>query len=98
VTECPIERRHEPIRRAGGVLGDRQHEADLLWATAIQYAELGRRDEALAAGQAAIRSLREKGKPEADVLADYLHKFRLCFTHMKAKMPHEDCPLGKWPQ
>ncbi|MEE3219699.1 MAG: hypothetical protein VX257_05520 [Planctomycetota bacterium] len=20
-----------------------------------------------------------------------------CFTDLKAKMPHEDCPIGKWP-
>ena len=20
-----------------------------------------------------------------------------CFTHVKSKMMHEDCPIGKWP-
>jgi tetratricopeptide (TPR) repeat protein len=58
-------------------LGDRRQEADLLWYQAIQWAELGQRQEAVTRGQAAIDLLRKMNNPEATFLTDPLHKYRL---------------------
>jgi tetratricopeptide (TPR) repeat protein len=58
-------------------VGDRAQEADLLWYYGISEADLGRRDSALAWGQAAIDLLRKLGSPAAVALTDHLHKYRL---------------------
>jgi hypothetical protein len=166
-------------------IGDRQHEANLLWQQGIQYAELGQRDWAVAKAQEAIDLLQKMGKPQADLFANHLRSYRLseagepngaasggslatgvvwghpvagpnvgkqssspgllrmalsaaksmatflgaglktvpaetqrkrlqtcascehhtglrckvcgCFTNLKTRMPHEECPIGKWP-
>src|SRR5207245_915244 len=58
-------------------VGDQQQEGALLWHLAIQHAESGRRDQALALGQQAVDLLSRLKKPEADVFADHLQKYRL---------------------
>jgi tetratricopeptide (TPR) repeat protein len=57
-------------------LGDRQHEADLLWHLAILRAESGQPKQAIAQGQASIDLLRALDKPQADVYAEHLEKYR----------------------
>ena len=57
-------------------LGDRHHEADLLWYTSIQNAELGQHDHAIAGAESAIDLLGKMGSPQAEWLADYLEKYR----------------------
>jgi hypothetical protein len=57
-------------------LGDRQHQANLLWYAGIQNAELGRRDLALAQAQEAVDLLRSLGKPQADWYAHHLENYR----------------------
>jgi tetratricopeptide (TPR) repeat protein len=178
-----LEEAHGLARAAG----DRQHEAELLWLLAITCAEFGDRPQADAKAQAVIDLLNIMGKPQAQVLAEHLEKYRAgasgdalaagsaspanvfqseyvfagswsagagqprissswlrrgfssmkslawfvgsgmkraslevyrarrktcqdcehhtglrcklcgCFTSVKAWMPHEECPLGKWP-
>jgi tetratricopeptide (TPR) repeat protein len=44
-------------------VGDRQHEADMLWILAIQHAELGHPDQAVAKAQTAIWVYEELGAP-----------------------------------
>jgi tetratricopeptide (TPR) repeat protein len=56
-------------------LGDRAHEADLLWCSAIQHADLDDRQQTLAHGQAAIDICRDLGNPYADMLAEHLAKY-----------------------
>jgi tetratricopeptide (TPR) repeat protein len=58
-------------------VGDKVQEADLLWYQAIVEADLGRRDQAVVWGQAAIDLLRKLGSPSASALTDHLHKYRL---------------------
>jgi tetratricopeptide (TPR) repeat protein len=58
-------------------VGDAQHMANLLWQQAIQFAELGQRDQAIARGQATVDLLRHQGKPQADWFADHLRKFQM---------------------
>jgi tetratricopeptide (TPR) repeat protein len=57
-------------------LGDRRHEAEMLWQQAVQYADLGQRDEAVARGQAAVDLLGQMGHPHASWFADNLRKYR----------------------
>jgi hypothetical protein len=167
-------------------LGDRKHEADLLWKVGIQHAELGRRDRAIAAAEAAVDLMVTQRRPDALAYGEHLERYRAagleaggdvmlgmlggsfdasvstvhaganaapvgkgpgilqmavtaaksmakfakggfetvptevyrartkvcstcehhtglrcrvcgCFTGAKAHLPHEDCPLGKWP-
>jgi tetratricopeptide (TPR) repeat protein len=164
-------------------VGDRRHEAKLLWHLGIEYAELGQRDTAIDNAQAAVNLLGTMDQPEANWLAGLLEKYRAgdadawlgesnvaepiaspvqanaqslgthngrsasllrmaisaagsmakfvrsgmktapgevqqqrlqicagceqhtglrcracgCFTRAKALLPHENCPLGKWP-
>jgi tetratricopeptide (TPR) repeat protein len=57
-------------------VGDRQHEAELLWLLAIACAEVGDRPQADAKAQAVIDLLNTMGKPQARVLAEHLEKYR----------------------
>jgi tetratricopeptide (TPR) repeat protein len=57
-------------------LGDRRHEADLRWQLAVQYADLGRRDEAAAQAQAAVDVLAGMAHPHAAWFAENLHQYR----------------------
>ena len=57
-------------------LGDRSHEADLLWHMAVRYAESRRREEALVSGQAAVDLLERLGNPQAGVYREHLQRFR----------------------
>jgi len=57
-------------------LGDRRHEAELQWQLAVQYAELGRRDEAAEQGQAAVDVLEGMAHPHAAWFAENLHQYR----------------------
>jgi tetratricopeptide (TPR) repeat protein len=63
-----------PIARA---LGDRRHEAELIWQSAVQYAELGRRDEAAARAKAAIEVWQSVGHTHAGWFATHLHQYLL---------------------
>src|SRR5580704_16919675 len=68
-------------------LGDRQHEADLLWNSAIVYAESGEQDRAVESGQSAIALLESLGKPKARVYAEHLEKLskRVARNELQAK-------------
>ena len=57
-------------------LSDFEHEADLLWRAAIELAELGRRVDAAAAGQAAVDRMRQLRRPKVEWYADLLVHFR----------------------
>lgn len=154
-------------------LGDRPHEAEMLWCLAIQHAELGQRDYAMTRGQEAIQAFQQLRSPHVPMLTDNLQKYaagasealpasgaiggfnpasansgpgllrmafsalksmakfvgsgmktvppavreeRLqtcgacehhtgvrcklcgCFTAVKSWLPHEHCPIAKWPE
>ncbi len=66
----------EQARSIAAGLGDLRHEADLLWRAAVEHAELGRRDRALAAAAAAVDRLRGLGNPTADWYAHHLANYR----------------------
>jgi hypothetical protein len=72
---APIRRPFPPAAIAAN-LGDRPHEALLLWSSAIAHAELGLRDLALARAQAAVSLLRRLGNPKADWFAHHLDNYR----------------------
>lgn len=80
------------------ILGDRQHEADLLWHLAIRHAEGGQRDQTLAQAQAAVEVLERLGKPEARIYAEHLQKYRRGETGVlwlaPAEMPRPGRPAG----
>jgi tetratricopeptide (TPR) repeat protein len=57
-------------------LGDRKHEAEILWYLAIQLAELGQREQAIAQAQAAVDFLTATGKPQAAWFAHHLLQYR----------------------
>jgi len=61
-----------PIARA---LGDRRHEAELIWQSAVQYAELGRRDEAAVRARAALSVWQNIGHTHAGWFATHLHQY-----------------------
>jgi tetratricopeptide (TPR) repeat protein len=166
---------HTEALNLARALGDRQHEAKLLWYMAIQYADMGLRDQALASGRGCIETFAALNRPEAAWYEEHLRKYQAgepgaplgggsiitgslgapappatgpgllrmavaatkamakflasgmkavpaatyqqriqacaacehhtglrcrvcgCFTHAKARMTHENCPLGKWP-
>jgi tetratricopeptide (TPR) repeat protein len=154
-------------------LGDRPHEAEMLWCLAIQHAELGQRDYAMTRGQEAIDAFGQLRSPHVAMLTEHLQKYaagdsearlpaaanvgsrnpaaasgpgflrmafsalksmakfvgsgmktvppavrdeRLetcaacehhtgvrcklcgCFTAVKSWLPHEHCPIGRWPE
>jgi len=56
-------------------VGDRQHEADLLWEIAIQEADQGRHKRAAESARAAILVLEALANPEARVLATHLQAY-----------------------
>jgi len=56
-------------------VGDRQHEADLLWEIAIQEADQGRHKRAAESARAAIAVLEALANPEARVLATHLQAY-----------------------
>jgi hypothetical protein len=56
-------------------VGDRQHQANLLWHLAIQHAELGQRDQAMANARAALELFQSMGNPEGDVFERYLQQY-----------------------
>ena len=154
-------------------MGDRKHEAKLLWYAAIAEADQGRRDPAIAHGRAAVRLMEQAGSPETTSYAEHLQAYETnrnaaglapggpghpqqppmptgdpgwlrmafsaakaaarfvasggrtvaaelrlqrletcascphhtgvrrrlcgCFTRTKSLLPHEVCPIGKWP-
>jgi tetratricopeptide (TPR) repeat protein len=57
-------------------LGDRKHEAELLWYLAIQHAEIGQREQAIAQAEATVDFLRQAGKPQAAWFAHHLERYR----------------------
>lgn len=57
-------------------VGDRQHEADLLWLSAVQNAELGHRIEAIDRAEQAVGLFRSLRNPHAELLADHLGQYR----------------------
>jgi tetratricopeptide (TPR) repeat protein len=56
-------------------LGDRQHEARLLWFIAIQYAEMGVRGEAVASARGCIAIYAGLNRPEAAWYEDHLRQY-----------------------
>lgn len=57
-------------------VGDRRHEADLLWLGAIHLADAGRREEAVAAAGTAVDKLRHLHHPAAEWYAQHLESYR----------------------
>lgn len=57
-------------------VGHRKHQAELRWYLAVQHAELGRREDALREGQAAVELLEKAGNPQAAWYADHLRRYR----------------------
>jgi tetratricopeptide (TPR) repeat protein len=55
---------------------DRKHQPELLWYLAIQHAELGQRDQAIARGQETVDMLKKAGKPQAAWFEHHLEKYR----------------------
>ncbi len=176
---------YEQALRLACDLADQRHQAKLLWLLAIQHAERGARDQAVARAEESLGVFRQLGSPHVGLFADHLRRYRAgepqarlagadlapptafydgsvsatpagtkptpsgpgllrmalsalqsmtrfvasgmrtvpadthqerlrtcagcahhtgmrcrvcgCFTHVKAMMPHEKCPLGKWP-
>lgn len=66
---------HDALEIAQRV-GDRYHEGHLRWYRAIQYADLGQRDEAIAEAGEAVSLLRSLKKPEAATYAEHLERYR----------------------
>ena len=60
--------------------GDKQQETRLLWTRAIAYADMNRRDEAIACAQESVDLLRKLGKPEASWYGAQLQRFRMDFS------------------
>ncbi|MCS7046945.1 MAG: tetratricopeptide repeat protein [Gemmataceae bacterium] len=57
-------------------LADENHQAELFWAQAIQYAELGRSAEVETLGRQAIALFTKLGNPQVHQLVEALEKFR----------------------
>jgi tetratricopeptide (TPR) repeat protein len=57
-------------------LADIRHEAELLWYLAIQHAEIGRREQAIASAQAAVEVMEKARNPQAAWYAQHLRRFR----------------------
>jgi tetratricopeptide (TPR) repeat protein len=57
-------------------VGHRKHEAEMLWYLAVQHAELGRREDAVRDGQAAVDLMEKSRNPQAAWYADHLRRFR----------------------
>lgn len=57
-------------------LGDHRDEPDLHWFVAIQHAELGQREEAVASADSAVRLMQEMGRPQAAWFAEHLQRYR----------------------
>jgi hypothetical protein len=57
-------------------VGDRQHEADLLWQFGIVHAESGQRNQAVARCHEAVGLFKQMGNPQVDLLARNLEKYR----------------------
>jgi tetratricopeptide (TPR) repeat protein len=57
-------------------VGHRKHEAELLWYLAVQHAELGRREDAIRDGQAAVELLEKARNPQAAWYAEHLRRYR----------------------
>ena len=57
-------------------LDDRKHEAELLWRAGIAYAELGDRDQATAAGEAAVDRFGRLGHPATGWYAHHLANYQ----------------------
>ncbi len=58
-------------------LGDQRHQAELLWKLAIQNAEVGEREQALAFGLESTHIMEKMGNPHAFAFAKHLEKYRL---------------------
>jgi tetratricopeptide (TPR) repeat protein len=58
-------------------VGDRHQEATLLWQQAIQHAELGQRDFAVAKAEESITLMKLQGKPQAGWYGSQLQKYRI---------------------
>jgi tetratricopeptide (TPR) repeat protein len=66
---------YKQARAVAEAVGDRRHTAELLWYEGVQFAELGRREQAVVSAEAAIALLRELGSPQAGWLAEDLLKY-----------------------
>ena len=58
-------------------VGDRHQEANLLWHQAIQRAELGQREQAIAKAEEAVALFKSLGRPQAASYGAYLQKYRM---------------------
>jgi tetratricopeptide (TPR) repeat protein len=66
----------EEAARLAHEVGHRKNEAELLWYLAVQHAEMGRREEAVQNGQAAVDLLEKARNPQAAWYADHLRRYR----------------------
>ena len=67
--------RFEEARAIAAELGDRRHEAELLWNSAIQHAALGRKERAIAHAQHAVDLLLNLDHPAAKWYAHHLANY-----------------------
>jgi tetratricopeptide (TPR) repeat protein len=65
---------HEALNLAR-TLNDRHHEAKLLWYIAIQNADLGLRDQAIASARGSVETFASLKRPEAAWYADHLRRY-----------------------
>ena len=68
-------------------LGDRRHQAELHWLVAVQNAELGQRDLAIADGQAAIDLLRKMANPQVAAYVEFLARYCVDVADNKLQKP-----------
>src|SRR5262249_48835538 len=74
--------------------GDRPHQADLLWCSAIQYAELGDREQALSKGRKAIGIYEQLNNPSVPMLSQQLEKYASGADD--ARLPAPGVVVGGW--
>jgi tetratricopeptide (TPR) repeat protein len=66
---------HDEALSLARSLGDRHHEAKLLWYIAIQYADQGLRDQAIASARSSVETFASLRRPEAAWYEDHLRRY-----------------------
>jgi tetratricopeptide (TPR) repeat protein len=66
---------HSEALNLARAVGDRQHEAKLIWYIAIQYADMGLRDQAIASARESVEAFASLKRPEAAWYEDHLRQY-----------------------
>jgi tetratricopeptide (TPR) repeat protein len=66
---------HNEALNVARTLADRHHEAKLLWYMAIQYGDMGLRDQAIASARESVEAFASLKRPEADWYEDHLRQY-----------------------